>query len=94
MYVTPSYLSDHLITMFNIFIKVAILTLGFGLMGIFSMKNHPFSENPTARPSVSRGVTKYFNGVNQQELSQYAQLGFGVRWFGYYNPSIKNIEWC
>lgn len=76
--ITPSYLSDQLDYDVQYLFQGSNFNLGFGLLGIFSLKNHPFSENPNQRPSVSRGVTKYFNGVNQQELSPYAQLGFRV----------------
>ena len=75
---TPSYLSDQLDYDVQYLYQGSNFNMGFGLIGIFSMKDHPFSENPTSRPSISRGVTKYFNGVNQAELSPYAQLGFRV----------------
>ena len=48
--VTPSYLSDQLDYDVQYLYQGSNFNMGFGLMGIFSMKDHPFSENPTATP--------------------------------------------
>ena len=76
--ITPDYLSDQVDFDIQYLYKSTSFNLGFGVMGIYSLKDHPFSSAPSTRPVVSRGATRYFNGVNQEELSPYAQLGFKV----------------
>ena len=74
--VRPSYLSDEMNYDIQYLYQGETLQIGLGFFGIFSLKTHPFSENPNARPEVSRGVTRLFNGVNQEEFAPYAEIGF------------------
>ena len=76
--IQPSYLSDEMNYDVQYLYQGSSLQIGLGFTGIFSLKTHPYSDNPAARPEVSRGVTRLFNGVNQEEFVPYAELGFKI----------------
>ena len=78
LFITPDNLSDQVEFDVQYLYTSTRYNLCFGVMGIYSLKDHPFYRAPSTRPVVSRGAKRYYNGVNQEELSPYAQLGFKV----------------
>ena len=90
--ITPDYLSDQVDYDVQYLYSSTNFNLGFGVMGIYSLKDHPYSSTPSTRPVVSRGATRYFNGVNQEEFSPYAQLGFKVSGLSIITRASKTLS--
>ena len=89
---TPSYLGNEINYDFNYLYQGETFNLALGGLGIYSLGDHPFSNDVTSNPAVARGVTNLYNGINQEEFSPYVQLGLTVGKFNIVTRALKTIS--